>query len=427
VHHTRLFYRILGLAASAALFAGCSTNGGSSLPSTSQANIKTNALQLVVGTANIGQDGTTGLNVVATLRQGNGLSGVLANTPTLTGPAGFVVPAGTGGAYSSSKFGPNVDAGTNHISGSPQVPLNNAGLVNSTLGTFTGVFSYGFGPFNSDQTITAGAYYPGNPNASPGNGFGRSNYDGSSFISAQFPPNGLADPTQPLPFFSANPFPYVEGPPAVPFFNDGTFPTAFGGYSPGFTTFELPAVPGSYNLSVNVAASNASPVTYTASATLSNPAVLGPIPMPAFTLDGAGGGSGSVAIPTGVTETMVYVVDVNANSGGESFFTAGPITGTGAQPFTLPDTLGACNGKGCQTGTSAAQSIGPGDTYFVAAVGYDYAAFESGPPGNVQQKPAISSGQADITLSPYLVASDPRPAPSARFRRSPFLVRGIHH
>jgi hypothetical protein len=39
--------------------------------------------------------------------------------------------------------------------------------------------------------------------------------------------------------------------------------------------------------------------------------------------------------------------------------------------------------------------------YFVSAVGYDYPAFEAGPPGNTQQKPAIanSAGQADLTMS----------------------------
>jgi hypothetical protein len=45
-----------------------------------------------------------------------------------------------------------------------------------------------------------------------------------------------------------------------------------------------------------------------------------------------------------------------------------------------------------------------GDIVIVAAVGYDYPAFEAGPPGNTSQKPAIAgaNGQADITMSPIV-------------------------
>jgi hypothetical protein len=39
--------------------------------------------------------------------------------------------------------------------------------------------------------------------------------------------------------------------------------------------------------------------------------------------------------------------------------------------------------------------------YFVVAVGYDYPAFEAGPPGNTQQAPALVGAnlQADLTMS----------------------------
>jgi hypothetical protein len=387
-----------------AMLSGCATNGASQIPSTTTANLNSNVLQLAVGTARIGQDNTVGLNVVATLRQANGLTGVLADQPTLTGP--FTVPAGMFGAYSSSKYGANVDAGKGQISGSPQEPRNNQNLVNSTLGTFTGVTASGFGPFNSDQTTTSiGAYYPGIPNNSTGNGFTYSNYDYGSILAADgttaFAING--DPTQPLPFFSADPFDYLVGPPAVPFFNDGTFPSAFAGYLPGFEVFEVAPVAGSYNLSAVAQAANVAPVTYKASATLASATPLGPTTV-TFTPSN-GGGSGQVVVPAGVTETEVFITDATAGT----FYTVGPLTGTGTVNFTLPGNLGPCAGTGCQNGSGAKPSIASGDTWYAAAVGYDYPAFESEPPGNKSQKPTIvgSNGQADITMSPIINGTAP--------------------
>ncbi|HKU68235.1 MAG TPA: hypothetical protein VJP85_10705 [Candidatus Baltobacteraceae bacterium] len=387
-------FRACGPVLIAALLAACSTNGGAQLPSVSQAPLQSNTLQLAVGTANIGQDGTVGLNVVATLRQPSGASAVLANQPTLTLPAGMLVPAGAPGAYGGivAGIGANVDAGTNHISASPQVPLNNAGLINSTFGTFTGVFSYGFGPFNSDQnTASVGAYYIGVPNASGGNGFESSTYANSnSLVVAQ----KRGDPTQPLPFFSSDPMDYVVGPPAVPFFNNGQFPVGFAGYSPGFTVFEMPPVAGKYTLSVNVPATNTSPVTYSKDAMLASTAALGPITV-TFTPNASadGGATGTVNVPAGVTETEVFIVDVTSNL----YFTVGPLTGTGVVNYTFPNNLGAC------TTNCPQPSMAAGDSVLVAAVGYDYPAFEAGPPANKSASPAITNstnGQADITMSP---------------------------
>jgi hypothetical protein len=393
------FIQSCGVALSLALVAGCGTNGGSQLPSISQSPLSKNVLQLAVGTANIGQDGTIGLNVVATLRQPNGITGVAADIPTLTMPAGMLVPAGTPGAYTGlvSTVGPNVDAGTNHISGSPQVPLNNANLVNSTLGTFTGVYTYGFGPLNSDQsTSSIGAYYIGVPNSSGGNGFTSSNYFFSNSVLAAI---GVPDPTQPLPFFSADPMDYVVGSPAVPFFNNGTFPAGFAGYPAGFTVFELPPAAGTYSLTAHVATSNVSPVDYTASANLASTTPLGPTTV-TFTSDANqdGGGTGTVSVPAGVTETEVFLIDINPNSGAATYYTVGPLSGTGAVNYTFPANLGAC------TTNCPQPSMIAGDIVIVAAVGYDYPAFEAGPPGNTSQKPAIAgaNGQADITMSPIV-------------------------
>lgn len=384
---TRYISRAVGLALVAALLGGCATNGSSQLPSTAQSNLNANVLQLAVGTATIGQDGgAVGLNVVATLRQPNGLTALLADQPTLTMPAGMIVPAGTSGAYGSNK-GPNPDAGTNKISGSPQVPRNNTGLVNSTLGTFTGVFSNGFGPFNCDQGCSStGAYYIGNPNASLGNGFDYSIYDGA------FNSNG--DPTQPQPFFSANPFDYVVGPPAVPFFANGKQYSGFAGYSPGFTAFEIAPVAGSYTLNVLAPATNVSPVTYTANATMASATPLGAISATFVSNANAdGGATGSVTVPAGVTEAEVFIYDATSNE----YFTV-PITGisaAGAQPYTLPANLGSC------TTNCPQPTLTKGDTVYYTAVGYDYPAIEASSPGSNTAKPVISgaAGQADITMS----------------------------
>lgn len=370
----------VGFAVIAALLSGCATNGGSQLPSVTHADLNSNVLQLAVGTANIGQDGAVGLNVVATLRQPNGISAVLANQPTLTLPAGMTVPAGTPGAYGNG----NVDAGKNTISASPQVPLNNAGLVNTTLGTFTGVFSNGFGPFNCDQGCSStGAYYIGNPNGTTGNGFDYSIYDGL------FNPNG--DPTMPLPFFGTNVFDYVVGPPAVKFFANGTQVSGFAGYSPGFTVFELPPSAGQYGLSVLVPASNVSPVTYTASANLTSTATLGPISA-TFASDGNGGATGTVTVPAGVTEAEVFIIDQTTGE----YFTAAltGITGAGTLNYSVAGNLGSC-GTNCPQPT-----FSTGDSIAYTVVGYDYPAIEASSPTSTTAKPTItgSNGQADLTM-----------------------------
>jgi hypothetical protein len=69
--------------------------------------------------------------------------------------------------------------------------------------------------------------------------------------------------------------------------------------------------------------------------------------------------------------------------------------------FALPDGLGPCVGVGCQNTSSATPSIGSGDNYLITAVGYDYPAFEAGPPNNHSTTPVITGagGQADLTSS----------------------------
>lgn len=344
--------QLSGLVA-AAVLAGCSTNGTSIGPTVTHVNLNNDKLQMAVGTANIAFDGSIGLNVVTTFRQPNGLSAVLLDTPTITGPNGFVV---TGNA-------PSGDAGTAHISGSPQ---KNPGPT--TFGIEGGAFKYGFAPYNSDSQ---GDPYPVGP-----------------ALYAE-------------PFYSADAVPIAGGPPAYPFFNDGTFISGFPGYSQGFNAFETPVVTGAYSLAVAVPAAGGGTVkTFTASATITDTTPLPTLGAPGFVSDDTGGGSLSVVVPADprIVETLIYVSDDSSGL----MFTIGPLTGTGTLTGTLPDKLGACTGQGCQNGPNATQSLSSSDSYTIYAIAYDYPAFEASPPGSSSQTPAItgSGGQADISMSP---------------------------
>ncbi len=380
--------KLVWVAVAGALLAACSTNGTSINPTVTQANLGNDRLQLAVGTENDGNDGVVNLDVVATYRQPNGLSAVLLDTPTITGPAGFVVPAGA----------PPVDAGTNHISGSPQV-LPNQTPTPTTFSNSGGVFSYGFGPFNSDNS--GDPFYPGNP------------------------------PLYAQPFYSSSGgVNVVGGPPAYPFFNDGTYPPGFEGYSQGFSAFEATPVAGTYTLSVNVPIVGTSGHNATASANLTD---LSPLPLPSgvsLTEDDAGGGTANVTVPADprTVETMIYINDTSSGL----FFAVGPLAGTGALSGPLPDNLGACTSPGCENGPNATPTMAAGDSYTMFAVSYDWPMWESSPsakggPNNRQIAPTIvgSNGQADVAVSGLVGATYTRP--HSLHRISPRSVHLRHH
>jgi hypothetical protein len=397
--------RAIAVAAVAALLTGCGggSNGGAS-PTVTQANLTNDKLQLVVGTAFNEADGTTGLNVVATFRQSNGLSAVDADEPSITGPSGFTVPAGFPGAYGAV----NNDDGTATISSSPQVNVNQT-PTSTTLGTFTGVFSYGLAPLNSDNYE---AYYvPGDPNAYPGNGFTYSNYDanGYPFFLEPFGPPASSDDSSI----------FLEGPPAVPFFNNGLAASGFAGYSPGFTAFEITPVAGTYTMNIKVPTTNGASPSFTATATLSTTTSPLTPPVIGSATPTTGGLTGTVTIGAGAVETLVFITDyrfaINPNTGNPyvsaTYYYTVEVTGTGSQTWTLPGTLGPCSGSGCQNGAStqtASLTLGdptastpvPPDDYTVQAISFDYSALEDGPPGNTSQTPTIAgtSGQADLSI-----------------------------
>lgn len=401
---------LLGLAV--ILAAGCSSYGIGKIPSINQVNPSNlGKLQFAVGTVNIGFDSNvTGLNAVATFRQPNGLSAALLDTPTITGPSGFVNTGDPTDPYSPAGITSNFscefgilaaasDSGTASMSSDKQTNQPNYIAVH-TFGRAGSVGGYGMQPFNS--TSGGQAYYAGHLNNEDCTGG----------------PKGIQYPVYPNPFYlrqaawtalqgaglKSVPV-YLGGPPAYPFFNDGSYPGGFAGFVQGFTAFDVAPVAGSYQLSVLVPVGNAPSATYNTSATLSD---LSPLPneaAPSWSSDGGGGGSGTVTVPGDprIVETMVYIVDQNAGR----YFSVGPLSGSGAIAYALPDDLGPCIPVGCGKNDTS-QSLGSGDVVLVYSASFDYPMFESSPPGNRSETPKITggNGQADITLSPIFVGTE---------------------
>jgi len=339
------------------MLAACTGGQAGSLPAYQSVNVPaTTKLQFAVGTANYA--GTAALNTVATFRQiSNGLSATLLNTPSIVGPAGFTVPAVASAGN---------DGGTNSITATSQT-LPGITPAPTTFGQSIGVFAYGFAPLNSTTN--------GPPN--PG-GFSRQ------------------------PFYSASQIRPVLGPPATPDFHDGNTASSFVGYPSGFASFAgVALVPGTYTLNVLVPSADPKLVSnLTAAGTLTSTALLPTFAAPTFASDGAGGGTVGVVVPAGVTETIVYVRDLTA---GGSLYYSYLVSGTGPQTVVIPDLKGPSTPKG-----GATQTLTPGDSIFVTAVGFDYPAFEAAPPGNVSATPTIvgANGQADLTASPVTAGTE---------------------
>jgi hypothetical protein len=385
------------LAAGATAIALCACTSGNSaveppFHSTSLANLK---LQFAVGTANIGtepngsgvQGQTTGLNTVVTFRQTDGDSAVLLDTPAITGPPAFRVPnapdAGT-------------DAGTNHITAQQQTIPGGSPPPGGTFAQTGGAFGFGFAPDNTDTFGSANCgLYPlpfYASAASGGSGF-------PSFPSGSSSSGAVSSVNQD-----------IGGPPAFPTTMNGTVPPctnqAFFGYSEGFVDFVARPVSGAYSLSVLVptaAGSSTPPTTFTASATLRADRVLPPMPPPSLALDGKGGGTVTVDVPNGVSETFVEIYDLSGNChspSGPQWFTI-MTRASGVQHLSLPDNLGAGPPNAPTQSLCAPASSFPGDTYLVWASGVDFPAFEASYPGNRAASPAIAggAGQADVTTS----------------------------
>jgi hypothetical protein len=365
--------RILALAALGGLIVlpACTSGNAAFEPPATVANLNANQLQFQVGTANY--NGTLALNTVVSFRQPNGLSALLDDTPVITLP--FV---------NSGATGTNVDAGTHQISGSPQPP-NGAVAVPSTFGTAVGAFAYGFLSSNSATTgANNSTFYP-TANRSP--------YYGAAMAPAQ----------------TARAF-YI-GPPFVANFKDGTFPSTFLGYPAGFQTFGLTPTTGTYTLGVSLAGASTAIPAYTATTQLVSVATLPNFPAPVYATDGAGGGTVTMTVPAGVTETLVHITDVTAGN-----FYSIRVAGSGPKTAVLPANLGVI------TAGVAGPSIPVGNAVRIILVGFDYSALEAVPVGaSPALAPVINNsgtacsfsgttstcpGQADLTVSPTVTSTE---------------------
>jgi hypothetical protein len=340
--------KLINAAASAAvgiaLLTGCTSGQLGVEPTTQVADVQNGTvLQFAVGTANFA--GTVYLNTLETYRQANGLSATLYNTPSITGPAGFVV---------TNAAATNTDLGTSHISGTAPTQPGTVAVV-TTFGQSGGAFGYGFAPDNSSTT-------------------------------------GAPTFTQySSPMYIAGARPFLLGPPVTPDTHSGTYPTGFLGFSSGFVAFGVTPVAGQYTLTVTVPGSlpgSAPAAVKTATGTLASTVGLPTIAAPTITPTVGGGASFTVAPqPAGATNQVLYVR--NTTQGTYYSFDA-----TGGGTFVLSATAG-----GSDPGGAPKKPFATGDNIraYVVAANYNIIALSS--VLNTQQSPALPA-EADITASP---------------------------
>ena len=384
----RALYRALGTAAGISILAAC-TGGQSGIepPAKVDTSVQsTRALQFRVGTATY--RGVVYLNTLTTFRQPNGFSGTLYNTPTITGPAGFTVSSFGISTVPAS----NTDAGTNHLSGTPPTQPGTTAVV-TTFNQAGGAFAYAIAPGNS--TTSGAPQYPNNT------GVG-STFNTSCVFCGFIGPFGVLFDVYAQPLFlpSNRRLPMLLGPPAVPDFHDGTFPSAFLGYDSGFLSFGVAPVAGAYNLHVVVpsATIGVNTAVFDAPATLTSPAGLGAQapPVPAFAVDGAGHVTGQVTVVVppagaGATNQLLYMVDINGTTNTPTFYTASVPAAGGT--FVLSATAGPKLPSG-----AGGPPVATGDAFFAWSVGSDYDILAAAVPMNLSQTPALPA-QADVTIS----------------------------
>ena len=411
-------------------FALAACSGGSvqnSLePTVTTVSPSASTLQFAIGTANIG--GQIGLNSLETLRQTSaGYIGesVLTNAPTITGPAGFVVP-NEPDAYS--------DAGTNHISGILQTSIANYPTTTT------------FSPQGDPNNIPAGC-------SQSGQCYGIATSYGIE--PAGVVSSSLAPDLEPyaLPFYASAVLPvqYIGGPPAfVPPGHtspqDGSFPVAYPGYTLGFVAYQAAPVVGAYTLSVIIPTgvnSNGTSGTITKTATSTLKTIAG-LPAwstpPTFTPDGNGGGTIATNFAGGgITEEYLEIVNLGVPTATGNEGAACQLSGTpsyyytirvtpGAATASVPDDIGAARAGVTQPHTfctasdngtdSNGNAIGE-DMWMVYGFAVDYPLQESAFPKSDQvAAPAIvgSTGQDDVTAS--FPSTGPASSSSSTVRRA---------
>jgi hypothetical protein len=406
----------LGALGTTALLAACS---GGAVQQSIEPAISTpvsptsqTTLKLAVGTANIA--GVHGLNTLESFRQSTGASAgasILLNAPTITGPAGFVVP---------STADAGKDAGTDHISGTIQTSLTSAPPATT---------------FNPTSTSN-----PNVPAASIASAYG---FLPSASSNSQQVPNLIPAP---MPYYAAanaalSQLEYVGGPPAFTppghtSTQDGTFtlnnsPGSYPGYTLGFNDFVAAPVAGTYALNVVVPTglSTSGVESYgnvKTTATLALTFLPTWSTAPTFTSDGAGGGTITLGYGAGggVTEEYVELVNLGvppATSSGSNAGNTCDSSGSGPYYYTfkvtpgqatvaVPDNIGPAKPGATQPHTlctaaenTAANRVATlGDEWKVYGFAVDYPLYQSSFPkstGVVSPTIAGSNGQADISTS----------------------------
>lgn len=404
-----------------AILAACTSGQvGQPLPS-SPVSISANTLQFAVGTARVGIAGNpvsalggptgttygTGTNLVATYRQPNGLSGTLVNSPTVTGPAGWTIPAGdnsfTDTQGMAAPWGSGTDAGTTSMNSFPQGRPTTPPTAN-TFGLTGGVFQYGFAPLNSNNQVLNGVNF---------NAYQLPFFLAASPNSTQFGTGAMAyesifDTTSG--FAGGQTIAYVGGFPAYApggvNFRNGTFPAGFLGYNEGFIDLPITPVAGNYTLTLVVPTSATSFLTVSKTATLpAAPPVLGNTVITGVTRNADNGATVALTVPAGATETVVNFTDVSSGAChapfSAPFIYSVKITGTGPQTATLPGNTGPILPSGTQTTAFCGTGVANGDRIIVTAVAADYPLYEAGPPQTSTASPTIvgSGGTADISTA----------------------------
>lgn len=270
--------------------AGCSSGATGPPNVTSVDPVAQSALQFSVGTANIAGT-STGMNVVVTNRQGNGDSGVLLDTPKLSGA--FALPASVSDSFAATgtaNTGPSAGetsgsiCGAPCIVGSPQVTVGSPPAFSTTFGTRGGVFGLGFAPANSDPTNAANIYVP---------------YQ--------------------VPLYGAKLFTPWGGPPAFDptkdgkGTRDGTFADATRGIlgvALGLSVFKGVTVnPGAYALSLAIPTTGSTGIVSSAFTLGAVTPIAGVPTVTSITFDGTGQATVAYTLPPGVTGAFVEVID----------------------------------------------------------------------------------------------------------------------
>jgi hypothetical protein len=445
-------------AATLVFVAGCGAGGGGiSVTSVNPGSPSYSSLQFAVGTANI-YGSRSGLNVVSTFRQTDGSSATGVNTPKISGPMTVSVhpKPSFGVAISSSGF---PDPYTTILNGGPSFREWRGNTIEGTPQTVAPGTPPcdGGGPFPSAGFVRCPSGLKPNTTS-----FGES---GGDFAMGIQPSNAVAATGQaysyqpyPQPLYgSADPVSHYQfvpwgGPPAFDPDKDGMGTRdgliiagvdSFGypyflGIPEGVTVFDGVKVrSGVFTLSVAISTigngGSVSTSYVNKTAHLDPSRMLPTMNAPVFNFDGKGGGKFSMALPHGVTEAYVQVVDYGPKGGPQDGGSASPsncqgprgthfapvyytieLTKAAMTTYRLPDTIGPnlatsggknnlkpspsiCtakqNGKGSQADDIVIQTIGFNYPIYAAALGL----VQSTTP----QNPHIAgpSGQADITIA----------------------------